>query len=93
MIPFEKNGYLVNNDHLGRKLNSEVDGEENHPYGGAEGKTPAKDGSWKPIPSGENSTRPIHSLPIKAFETNYITKVTNLKQCDGSWCAVNIRVS
>jgi hypothetical protein len=44
-------------------LKSEVDGEEDHPNGGTEGEAPAKDGSWKPIPSGKNSTRPIHSLP------------------------------
>ena len=86
--------YLVYNDHLSWKLKSEVDREENHPDGGTEGKAPAKDGSRKPIPSGKNSTRPIHSLPVKAVETNdLIKKVTNLKQWDGSWCAVNIRVS
>ena len=35
--PLFRSQHLIDNDHLGRQLESQIDGEEDHPDGGAEG--------------------------------------------------------
>ena len=87
--------YLIYDDHFSWKLDCQVNGKKQHPYSGAEGKTSPKDGSWKPIAFGEDCARTIHRFPAGGrwgFKQQ-LHYGANLKQWDGSWCAVNIRVS
>ena len=87
--------YLIYDDHFSWKLDCQVNGKKQHPYSGAEGKTSPKDGSWKPIAFGKDCARTIHRFPAGGrwgFKRQ-LHYGANLKQWDGSWCAVNIRVS